>query len=169
MYSMMLCMWGPSRSGWRCSSCTRPVHTGFLTSVLGSCASANKPARYLQPPGPVSGWWSLARSDPVQRRLTPLQAGRFVACGQARGRLCPLLDHAPRHTSFPRCTAHCTASRPSPLCVCCVIMQGACSESANWVEETIGADVPMCDSTAEAFSRVMVGRQPGAADRTTTP
>ena len=48
MYSMMLCMWGPSRSGCRCSSCTSPVHTGFLTSVLGSCASANSPARYLQ-------------------------------------------------------------------------------------------------------------------------
>lgn len=48
MYSMMLCMWGPSRSGCKCSSCTSPVHTGFLTSVLGSCASANSPARYLR-------------------------------------------------------------------------------------------------------------------------
>lgn len=49
MYSMMLCMWGPRRSGCKCSSCTSPVHTGLRTSVLGSCASANRPARYLQP------------------------------------------------------------------------------------------------------------------------
>jgi len=94
MYSMMSGRCGASRSGCRCSSCTRPVHTPLRAALLGSCASLNRPVMYL---GPAHTAW---------RRRLFVHAVRLMAMEPERAQ-----------RSRARRGAGESARRPGPVCL----------------------------------------------------